>query len=296
MELFSIKQEARLKAAEQRAATSSQTKEVPKAKTASKKVTKKNIDASITIGIAGADVYGEVFDRLASYMDQYAMMGIMAFERGDAHLLLHIQGMISTQTTSTRKLKQDIKAAIGWDVEAPMEEDRRMHSIHGASEFKNRVQLTPTNVLAMALQFRKYRVKNPVSVTFGSCIKQMVSTWQYMSAIRWPTMSEISLYRAEKLWQSCVCPDGITMSDVDHIFFGQAPSEQYMNSSHGTKLMIADWRERITDIPTVREDSPKSEPQRLITPPRTLKTEDKAEAAMKPTHVKLRTDNEPNSK
>ncbi|KAL3681029.1 hypothetical protein R1sor_023985 [Riccia sorocarpa] len=76
----SIKQEARLKAAEQRAVTSSQTKEVPKAKTVNKKMTKKNIDASITIGIAGADVSGEVFDRLASYMKEYAMMGIMRLE------------------------------------------------------------------------------------------------------------------------------------------------------------------------------------------------------------------------
>ncbi|KAL3687149.1 hypothetical protein R1sor_013458 [Riccia sorocarpa] len=41
-----------------------------------------------------------------------------------------------------------------------------MHAIYGASEYKNRLELTPANVLGRALQFRRYRMKNPVSITF----------------------------------------------------------------------------------------------------------------------------------
>ncbi|KAL3687646.1 hypothetical protein R1sor_013955 [Riccia sorocarpa] len=36
-----------------------------------------------------------------------------------------------------------------------------MHAIYGASEYKNRLELTPANVLGRVLQFRRYRVKNP---------------------------------------------------------------------------------------------------------------------------------------
>ncbi|KAL3692200.1 hypothetical protein R1sor_005851 [Riccia sorocarpa] len=225
----------------------------------------------MTISIAGSDVSGEIFDKLANYMDDQATMGIMAFQRGDAHLQLHIQGMMSTQTTSTRKLKQNIKAAIGWDVRAPvgssvcikslrdqglhtiicligyclkdekqehfrmhcknvtvrqMEEGRRMHAIHGASEFKNRVQLTPTNVLARALQFRKY----------------------------------------------------------------QPPSKRYMNSSHATELMIADARERNTTIATGKKSHRKPEPENLTPHYNNYhdhKHNDNLEESTKPAYVKV---------
>ncbi|KAL3683867.1 hypothetical protein R1sor_001889 [Riccia sorocarpa] len=163
----------------------------------SKKVKKKNIDVSITIGIAGSDVEGEVFDKLTGFMQEHASMGIMAFERGDAHLLLHIQGMMTVHTTSTRKLKQDVKTAIGWDTNPPI----------GNSVFRK-------------------------------CIKEMVPTGQYMPAIRWLSMAPFSLYRVETLWRSCVSPEDVTIADVDHVIFGQPPSERYMSSSHWTEPTV----------------------------------------------------------
>ncbi|KAL2635354.1 hypothetical protein R1flu_006833 [Riccia fluitans] len=42
-------------------------------------------------------------------------MGVLALERGDAFLQLHVQGMMSLKTSSTRSLKAEIKSWIGWD-------------------------------------------------------------------------------------------------------------------------------------------------------------------------------------
>ncbi|KAL3680403.1 hypothetical protein R1sor_023359 [Riccia sorocarpa] len=53
----------------------------------------KLLNVSMTVGIAREDVPAETFDRLSAYLEQNAKIGIMAFERRDAHLLLHIQGM-----------------------------------------------------------------------------------------------------------------------------------------------------------------------------------------------------------
>ncbi|KAL3679857.1 hypothetical protein R1sor_022813 [Riccia sorocarpa] len=76
--------------------------------------------AETTSSEEGVDVPGEIFDKLQAYLEEKATMAIMAFERGDAHLLLHIQSMFTIRTTSTRKLKEDIRAVVGWKDSAPL--------------------------------------------------------------------------------------------------------------------------------------------------------------------------------
>ncbi|KAL3690310.1 hypothetical protein R1sor_016619 [Riccia sorocarpa] len=127
-----------------------------------------------------------------------------------------------------------------------MEEGRRMHGIYGASEFKNRLQLTPMNVLTCALQFRKYRAKSPVSTSFRKCLRQMIHSGQYIPALKWTSMPTLSphktIKRTEKLWTACVSPETITMNDIDEIFFGYRRKPRYWNFSHPTEHMIADVR------------------------------------------------------
>ncbi|KAL3691048.1 hypothetical protein R1sor_004699 [Riccia sorocarpa] len=75
-------------------------------------VAAKDLDLSITVEIADEDVSGETFDKLAQFIDKNTKMGIISFERGDAHLLLHIQGMISIKSSSTKMVKTQIRQAI----------------------------------------------------------------------------------------------------------------------------------------------------------------------------------------
>ncbi|KAL3684223.1 hypothetical protein R1sor_002245 [Riccia sorocarpa] len=130
--------------------------------------------------------------------------------------------------------------------ERQMDEGRRMHGIYNASEFKNRLQLTPMNVLTRALQFRKYRARSPVPTTFRKCLKQMIQSGQYIPALKWTSMPTLSphktIKRTEKLWTACVAPEKITIHDIDEIFFGYRSKERYWNFSHPTKHMIADAR------------------------------------------------------
>ncbi|KAL3701706.1 hypothetical protein R1sor_019728 [Riccia sorocarpa] len=95
---------------------------VVKAPRKTRTVTPKDLDICLTVGITGEDVSGETFDRLAAFIQQHAKMGIISFERGDAHLLLHIQGMISMKSSRVRMLKQEIRNAIGCNDHDPMAE------------------------------------------------------------------------------------------------------------------------------------------------------------------------------
>ncbi|KAL3677517.1 hypothetical protein R1sor_027465 [Riccia sorocarpa] len=262
---------------------------IPKAATPKRKTEPKEFNISLTLGIAGVDAPGEIFDKLKTYLEEKATMTIMAFERGDAHLLLHIQSMFTIRTTSTRKLKEDIRAAVGWKdtaslgnslcvrslkekglhtttgligyclkderephfrlytkniTEKQMEEGRRVHFIYGASEYKNKVQLTPANVLLCALQYRRYRTKSPISVSFRNCFKQMVRSGQYMPGLKWATMKPMSQLHVERIWQGCVAPETITITDVDYILFGSSHNDRYFSSSHRMELLIAEARKR----------------------------------------------------
>ncbi|KAL3693052.1 hypothetical protein R1sor_006703 [Riccia sorocarpa] len=262
---------------------------IPKAAAPKRKTEPKEFNISLTLGIAGVDVPGEIFDKLQTYLEEKATMAIMAFERGDAHLLLHIQSMFTIRTTSTRKLKEDIRAAVGWKDTAPlgnslcvqslkekelhtttgligyclkderephfrmytkniterkMEEGRRVHFIYGVSEYKNKVQLTPANVLLRALQYRRYRTKSPISVSFRNCFKQMIRSGQYMPGLKWATMKPMSQLRVERIWQGCVAPETITITDIGYILFGSSHNDQYFSSSHRMELHIAEARKR----------------------------------------------------
>ncbi|KAL2654154.1 hypothetical protein R1flu_022282 [Riccia fluitans] len=88
---------------------------------AKRRVSAKAMDVSLTIGIVVADIQGETFDKVAEFINQNARMGIITLERDDAHLLLHIQGMISLKASSTRSLKADLRSVIGREENTPLE-------------------------------------------------------------------------------------------------------------------------------------------------------------------------------
>ncbi|KAL3677472.1 hypothetical protein R1sor_027420 [Riccia sorocarpa] len=171
----------------------------PKAIAAKRKTEPKEFNISLTLGIAGVDVPGKIFDKLQNYLEEKATMAIMAFERGDAHLLLHIQSMFTIKTTSTLKLKEDIRAAVGWKDTASLG--------------------TPC----------------------------MIRSGQYMPGLKWATMKPMSQLRVERIWQACVAPETITVTDTDYILFGQSHNDRYFSSSHRMELLIAEARKRKDD-------------------------------------------------
>ncbi|KAL2608987.1 hypothetical protein R1flu_027560 [Riccia fluitans] len=81
----------------------------------SRRVPEKVFDVSLTIGVPGANIDTEIFYLLVSFLHQRAEMGVLALERGDAFLELHVQGMMRLKTSNTRSLKAKIKSWIGWD-------------------------------------------------------------------------------------------------------------------------------------------------------------------------------------
>ncbi|KAL3682667.1 hypothetical protein R1sor_000689 [Riccia sorocarpa] len=226
---------------------------------------------------------GATFDRLAVYVEETARKGIIVMERGDSHLQLHIQGMLSVKTSSTRSLKTEIRQAIGWNEdnhpadgsicikslkdtfidhtvigmigyclkdeqeehyrkytknisEQELEDGRQRHFIYGASVYKNRLELTPNNILGRALQYRKYRARNPLSISFRGCLRQMLSSGQYIPAFKWLSMSVMSRLRAELLWKSCIAHELVPISDVDHIFFGTTDSPRFFEENEKPQL------------------------------------------------------------
>ncbi|KAL3677396.1 hypothetical protein R1sor_027344 [Riccia sorocarpa] len=197
----------------------------------------KLMEVSLTVGQVAADVEADIFDKVALFIEKEASMGLIAFERGDTNLQLHIQGVMSLQASNVRSIKTDLTKAIGWDTNAPvggvvciksvknqglhtvtgligyclkdenelhfrlysknvteqqMEDGRKRHMVFGASGYKNRLELTPQNLLCRALQFRRYRSKNPVTISF-------------------------------RHFQ----PEAVSMADVDHIFFNFQQTARY---------------------------------------------------------------------
>ncbi|KAL3701301.1 hypothetical protein R1sor_019323 [Riccia sorocarpa] len=247
-----------------------------------RRVTEKDMDISLTVGIPGQDIDGATFDRLAIYVEETARKGIIAMERGDSHLQLHIQGMLSVKTSSTHSLKTEIRQAIGWNEdnhpaggsicikslkdkgihtvigmigyclkdeqeehyrkytknisEQEMEDGRQRHFIYGASVYKNRLELTPNNILGRALQYRKYRARNPLSISFRGCLRQMLSSGQYIPAFKCLSMPIMSRLRAELLWKSCIAHELVSISNVDHIFFGTTDSPRFFEENEKPQL------------------------------------------------------------
>ncbi|KAL2629692.1 hypothetical protein R1flu_014378 [Riccia fluitans] len=105
-----------------------------------------------------------------------------------------------------------------------------MHSIYGASEYKHKLELTPANILGKALQFRKYRVKNPLSITFRRCIEEMITSGQYIPGFRWLTTAKISKLRAKRIWHACTSPESVEVPDMEAIFFGVKTATRYFEN------------------------------------------------------------------
>ncbi|KAL2611588.1 hypothetical protein R1flu_023280 [Riccia fluitans] len=80
-----------------------------------RRVPEKMFDVSLTIGIPGENVDDKVFDLLVKWLEYRAKRAILALERGDSFLQLHVQGMVGVKTSSTRILKREIKEMIGWE-------------------------------------------------------------------------------------------------------------------------------------------------------------------------------------
>ncbi|KAL3689945.1 hypothetical protein R1sor_016254 [Riccia sorocarpa] len=179
-------------------------------------------------------------------------MGVLALQRGDSHLQLHVQGLLRITTSSARALKAEIRNTIGWEEAGPLggsicvkslkykglhtiigiigyclkdegqehfrfysknvsedqkREGRRMHAIYGASEYKNRLELSPANILGRALQFR----------------------------------------RAERLWRACTTPESVEVPDVENIIFGIDTPARYFEANKTTKLE-ADESDPLSEI------------------------------------------------
>ncbi|KAL3693199.1 hypothetical protein R1sor_006850 [Riccia sorocarpa] len=181
----------------------------------------KQIEASVTIGQVAADVDVTVFDKLALYIEAEADMGMIAFERDDTNLQLHVQGVMSIKTTSIKALKQRISGAIGCTEEPPV----------GASI-----------CIKFVKSFRKYRASNPLSIGFRGCIREMVQSGQYLPALRWLLVPKISCIRAERLWRMAVTPTESTMEDVEHVFFGNQPSKRCWNCVNPNEMKLYDNR------------------------------------------------------
>ncbi|KAL2610821.1 hypothetical protein R1flu_022513 [Riccia fluitans] len=119
----------------QKAAKANQTKAAKKPRW----VPEKTFDVSLTIGIPGENVDENLFDLLVKWLAYRAEMAVLALERGDAFLQLHVQGMVRVKTSSTRILKREIKEVIGWESNPPVGgsmclkslRDKGLHTIIG---------------------------------------------------------------------------------------------------------------------------------------------------------------------
>ncbi|KAL3696184.1 hypothetical protein R1sor_010260 [Riccia sorocarpa] len=193
---------------------------VVKAPRKSRTVTPKDLYVSLTVGIACEDVSGETFDLLAAFIQQHAKMGIISFERGDAHLLLHIQGMISIKSSSVRMLKQEIRKAVWWLEDGPLGgsicikslRDKGLHTIVGIIG---------------------YCLKDEKEEHFRMFQKNV--TDRQMDEGR----RMYGIYGASEFKNRL---QTITINDIDEIFFGYRRKLWYWNFTHPTEHMIADAR------------------------------------------------------
>ncbi|KAL3691039.1 hypothetical protein R1sor_004690 [Riccia sorocarpa] len=246
------------------------------------------LQVSITVGIVGEDISTETFDALQVFVEKRAAVGLIALERGDATLQLHVQGVMAVESTSARQIKSDLHVAIGWDSCCPvagsicvklltnkgvhtlvgmvgycmkdqhelhfrmycknvsekqMDEGRQRYLIFGACNYKNRVELSPYNLLSRAMQFWRYRARNPLSISFRSCLRQMLLTGQYYPGLRWLLSPKMSQDRAESVWRLATAPESTTLRDIDETFYGIKPSERY-HTTHPMESILQHAREK----------------------------------------------------
>ncbi|KAL3677619.1 hypothetical protein R1sor_027567 [Riccia sorocarpa] len=196
----------------------------------------KQMQVSVTIGQIGADIEPQVFEQMAAFLQSNADMGVIALERGDSQLQLHIQGMLCIKNSSVRSLKDDIKTAIDWHEGAPP----------GASVcVKSLTQKGLHTVLGMIgychkdedeMHFRVFH-KNVTDQQIEEGRKHYVIHGQYIPALRWLVTPAVSRERAETLWRAATVPDSVTLTDVDHIFFARIPQSRYYEPKHPTEVI-----------------------------------------------------------
>ncbi|KAL3691157.1 hypothetical protein R1sor_004808 [Riccia sorocarpa] len=185
------------------------------------------MDISLTVGVPGEDIDGATFDRLALYAEQKAPMGIIAMVTLTSSSIYRHYRLLSKRRKgrALQKVHQNISESSRWRTKG------KSHFIYGVSVYKNRLELTPMNILGRALQYRKYRVKNPVSLSFRGCLRLMLASGQYMPGCKWLSMLHMSRLRAELLWKSCIAHELVSISDVDHVYFGTTDSPQYFQEN-----------------------------------------------------------------
>ncbi|KAL3684805.1 hypothetical protein R1sor_002827 [Riccia sorocarpa] len=126
----------------------------------------KQMQVSITIGQVGSDIDPEVFDRMAAFMESNADMGMVAVERGDSHLQLHIQGMLCLKNNSVRSLKEDIKATLDWQEHAPLEHLQNGQKRYAEQHQHQTITLTDVDHIFFARisQSGYFKPKHPAEV------------------------------------------------------------------------------------------------------------------------------------
>ncbi|KAL3689462.1 hypothetical protein R1sor_015771 [Riccia sorocarpa] len=127
--------------------------------------------------------------------------------------------------------------------EKQMDEGRQRYLIFGACNYKNRVELSPYNLLTRAMQFRRYRARNPLSISFRSCLRQMLLSGQYYPGLRWLLSPKMSQDRAESVWRLATAPESTTLRDIDETFYGIKPSERY-HTIHPMESILQHAREK----------------------------------------------------
>ncbi|KAL3678337.1 hypothetical protein R1sor_021293 [Riccia sorocarpa] len=79
----------------------------------------------------------------------------------------------------------------------------------------------------MGLDERKYPTKNPMTITFQNCLREMVKSGQYIPHLRWLFNQKVSRSLAEALWRAAIAPNSVTQADIAFIFFGQITPDRY---------------------------------------------------------------------
>ncbi|KAL3675640.1 hypothetical protein R1sor_025588 [Riccia sorocarpa] len=207
-------------------------------------------------------------DKLAKFVqdEESITLGMMAMERGDNNLQLHVQAVMSVKTTSIRTFKQDISRAIGWH------EDLLLGGVICVKSLNNRGLHTPTGLTGYCLKddneqhFRMYsknvteermeegKRQHAILWAFRCCVKEMMRSGQYLPDFKWLFVPRISQFRAERLWQTAINSNETTMQDVDHLLFNVQESERYWRSSNANELRIEDARKKQVLVPEAEKD------------------------------------------
>ncbi|KAL3695356.1 hypothetical protein R1sor_009432 [Riccia sorocarpa] len=187
------------------------------------------LQVSITVGIVG--ICTETFDALQVFVEKRAAVGLIALERGDATLQLHVQGVMAVESTSARQIKSDLHVAIGWD---------RCCPVGGSICVK-----VLTNKGVHTLSYAISEIQSEESTV--NLIPELPQTdaleWPVNPGLRWLLSPEMSQDRAESVWRLATAPESTTLRDIDETFYGIKPSERY-HTIHPMESILQHAREK----------------------------------------------------